>query len=267
MMMIDRILDNLKNDNYKIDFLQKKPFVIFKIQDFLSDEEYYLFKDAFQDLKKFTNIKEKLIKNKFSYNSSEEIYKKIILENQSAHKIHQTVFNKNFINFFFKKLFFNYFQARIDNPFYILKLLRPKIKNYELKKHNIFEKIFFSKITPQIEYSYMLNNARIDPHTDFEGKLLSLMLYFPDEDLKDSVKSNLGTTFYKNNLSSTDSKHLDDLKNRNKFYHNAEKIYQLPFEKKILYGFVRTKKSWHTVEKFNLHNNFVRKSMNINLFL
>ena len=266
-MIGDRILKNLKENNYKIEYIRSKPYKIFKIENFLSSEEYEYFKNGFQDLAKLPDITKDLIKNKFSYNSSQDLYKKNILENQSAKDLQQTIFNKEFVNFFYSKFFFDYFYSRIDDPLYIIKLLRPKIVTFEQKKYNIFEKFFLSKLTPQIEYSYMFNNGRIDPHTDFKGKLISLMLYFPDDNLEENFKANLGTTFYESNLKNKDNKHLDDLKKREEFYVNSKKILTLPFEKKTLYGFIRTKQSWHTVEEFELKENFVRKSININLFL
>ena len=38
-------------------------------------------------------------------------------------------------------------------------------------------------------------------------------------------------------------------------------------KKKSLFGFIKSHKSWHSVEKININENFIRKSININLLL
>ena len=262
-----RIIYNLKNNHYKIEFIKKYPFRIFKIDNFFNDDEYFFFKKAFLDVKELNNYKVDNTKYKLSYNSSEKIYKDINLKNQSSNDFHKIVFNKFFINYFYRNLLFDYILSRIDDPIYLIKLLRPKINLFEKRKFNMIEKIFFSKTTPKIEYSYMLNKSRIDPHTDFSGKLVSLMLYFPDENLDSKAKLNLGTTFYKSKKKDIRNIHLDDAQSRSNFYENSKKLLQLPFEKKTLFGFIKSKKSWHSVEEINQHNKFVRKSININLYL
>ena len=266
--MNTRILENIVKNNYKIDFLTTNPYVIFKIDNFLSVEDYNFFRKSFKDVKQNNYVTAKSIKKKFSYNSSEEEYKKHILDNEYANEIHQTIFNEKFVNFFYKKLYFHFFKSRKDDLIYLLKLIRPKIINFDLKnKYSITEKLFFSKISPQIEYSYMFNKAYLDPHVDYVRKLISLMLYFPEEDLNENDKANLGTTFYKSNIENIDSEHLESSEQKKFFFENSEKICQLPFQKQTLYGFIRSKKSWHAVKEFNLRNDFVRKSININFFI
>ena len=228
-MTSNKVLNNLINDSYKIKYIKKKPFIIFKIEDFLSDEDYNFYKNGFKDLRENENINKKSINKKYSYNSSEEEYKQHILDNKNAHEIHQTIFNEKFINYFYKKFYINYFESRLDSPKYLLKLIRPKIKSLELRKYSILEKIIFSKLTPQIEYSYMFNNARIDPHTDYSRKLISLMLYFPDEDLNEKNKASLGTVFYKSKLKNKDSGHLESTEKKNLFFQNSEKNMSITF--------------------------------------
>ena len=45
--MSTNILGNIKDDNYNINYLIKKPFVIFKIDNFLSDNDHEVIKNAF----------------------------------------------------------------------------------------------------------------------------------------------------------------------------------------------------------------------------
>ena len=43
-------------------------------------------------------------------------------------------------------------------------------------------------------------------------------------------------------------------------------IYKTPFEDNVLYGFIKNQKSWHSVDKINFNENYVRKSLNINFY-
>ena len=147
-------------------------------------------------------------------------------------------------------------------------MLRPKIYNFEShRRYSLFEKLFFSKLTPQVEYSYMLNKGNIVPHTDYKNKLISLMLYFPDDELSGKYHNNIGTTFYKSNKIDLSNRHLDNIEDQINFNSQSEEILTLPFESKTLFGFIRNKYSWHSVKKIDVNDNFVRKSININLYL
>ena len=85
------------------------------------------------------------------------------------------------------------------------------------------------------------------------------MLYFPQTDKKEEEE--LGTIFWKFNKPNYNSERLDIDKLK-----NFEKI-KLPFKKRNLYGFIRNPYSWHAVEKFNIKENYVRRSININFNL
>jgi hypothetical protein len=78
------------------------------------------------------------------------------------------------------------------------------------KNKKFYENVFFCDIKTQIEYSWMFNKSKIVPHTDSRLKLLSLMLYFPDDNLDENNKKILGTTFYDGKQKSNLSNHLND---------------------------------------------------------
>ena len=95
---------------------------------------------------------------------------------------------------------------------------------------------------------------------------MSLLLYFPDKELSDNQVNNLGTTFFNSNESDLANKKIinkdeaDDFRKRNSSF-------TLPFKKKSLFGFIKSHKSWHSVEPIDIDKNFIRKSININLLL
>ena len=120
-----------------------------------------------------------------------------------------------------------------------------------------------------IEYSFIKNRGYLGPHTDSRGKILSLMLYFPEFE-KDSNYFNkeleTGTSFYdckklnKGNTRLLDEQALD-FERKNKVSN------QLEFRKKNLYGFMRCSMSWHNVKEFDLYDGYIRKSINIDVLV
>ena len=122
----------------------------------------------------------------------------------------------------------------------------------------------------RIEFSQMIKNSYILPHTDSPRKLVSLMLYLPNKK-QEKVKNISGTQFYK--VTNPKSKYYSNFLNEQvsfkelkTFYKNSKKIYTLPFDHKYIYGFIKTSKSWHEVKKLNkLKSSEFRRSININL--
>lgn len=105
----------------------------------------------------------------------------------------------------------------------------------------------------------MQSNSLLIPHTDAPNKLLSLMLYFPDDD--NYLWENIGTTYWdykKNNYKNI-------YPEIGTFETKAKVLHQNKFEGKKLFGFIKNHRSWHSVPKLTLPKNKFRKSININL--
>ena len=133
----------------------------------------------------------------------------------------------------------------------------------DINKDGLFYVISpFNKIKIEIQYSYILNGGKIVPHTDSGEKLLSLMLYFPLKSHEADKQEDLGTSFWTSNFNNFDNYHQYDNKNIEdiKLFHKTQ------FKPNILYGFVKNHASWHSVEPFNINENFVRRSININFY-
>ena len=73
----------------------------------------------------------------------------------------------------------------------LLKLLKnKKFEDRLLKKNeNFLDFLFYTKLRPSICYSHMKNNTQLVPHTDTRRKILSMMLYFPQEYLTEEQKN------------------------------------------------------------------------------
>jgi hypothetical protein len=217
----------------------KEPFILFEIENFLDHQTYDALNKSFPkiNINKWRDHQD----GKFGFDNDSDEFK-IILKNKLNELFFKKISSKKFQIFFFLRFFLYYIQNR---PRYFLK--------------NILPNFFLKKVKTKIQYSYILNNGFIHPHTDGTKKLISLMLYFPQTDKKEEEE--LGTIFWKFNKPNYNSERLDIDKLK-----NFEKI-KLPFKKRNLYGFIRNPYSWHAVEKFNIKENYVRRSININFNL
>ena len=251
------------NLNQNIHFLYKKNFFIFELNDFLDEKNYNLLYENFplipkQKLKSF-----ELEKNnkKFFINSREEIYTQTISQNKVLMDFHNLIFSRAFFNFFFRKLKFPFLISRLTDLKFLLKQLLPIKLNNEKK----FLDIFHTHIKTQIEYSYMFNGGKIVPHTDSRHKLLSLLLFFPDKNEDMSQQEKFGTAFWDSETSNIDNEHLSNEKEID-FKNKSKKLFQIPFTKMKLFGFIGNDKSWHSVESFFINEKYIRKSININFY-
>ena len=104
-LMKSGMFENIKKKEIKINFIQKKPYFIFEIKNFLSDNEYDEILKNFPSINK-DNISEILTQNKkYAFNSRSDFYKKKFYQNKTMQKIHDIIFSKEFSYFFYNKLF------------------------------------------------------------------------------------------------------------------------------------------------------------------
>jgi len=253
----------IKVKNFKSFVFEKTtPLYIFKTENFLDNNLYEKIRFNFPEIPKDYTDYDNL---KFGFSNVSDHYKSIIKTNSYLRELHDLVYSKEFFEFFYNSLFTKILLARKDNFLHLFKLLRPAkfIKDQE-ERINFFKKIFYNKIKIGISFSYIKNGGFIVPHTDGIGKLISLMIYFPDTELLE--ESELGTNFYNHKAPNYQNKHLKG-KNFDEFYKKAELIYKSKFDRNNLYGFIKSNYSWHSVSKINFGNkDYLRKSININFY-
>ena len=258
-------------NNLEIKTIQKKPFYLFEIENFLTDELFNNLKANFPfinknlDLSNMTDFKNK----KFAFQTNSKIYNDNLNNNKYFKKFHDIIMSKKFFNFFYSKFYFEFLKSRVNYPQHILKLLKIPKRVDELKKHSAFHNLsFFNKVKTEIQYSYILNGGEIVPHTDSGEKILSLMLYFTDYDKVDnklnSLEGNYGTQFWKSKKQNFLNIHQEE--NSNLFKKNSTKLFKTNFKSNNLYGFIKNENSWHSVEPVNVNKNYIRKSININFY-
>lgn len=252
----------------KINFLQKKPFCIFEIDSFLSDEEYDLLEKNFplEDKNKMVNV----IGNKTYFDNkmqANELYEDLASKNNEAIKILSKKFDEFFFINLMKKLKKEIFISRLSNLKdlkLLFSLLRKTKIVHKTTTKNLFQKLFYSNYQYSFEFSYMNKDSFILPHTDKTTKLISLMLYFPTKKLNDLY---IGTTFYNSKFKNFDNEQpFQSVEENFAFYRKTLKeSLTFPFKKKKLFGFIKSDVSWHGVEKLEIPEDETRKSININL--
>ena len=257
---------NLPNNLNDFDEIIHSPFCIFEKKNFLSNEIFDELSAKFPSEKIFPG-KHQNGKKIFLNNKHEEFYK----------FIKDNIWGDFYNQFNQKKIIV-----------YLIELIKPELEKIENRKkfnkylitkkfsQSLYRKLInklvrlinFDTIRIGFEFSIMKKNCYIPPHCDTENKLLSLMIYFPKNDVKDYL--DLGTNFYskksgsETNMDIWKSEYLD-IQNSEKFYENYDVFYKSKFEENKLVGFIKNEKSWHDVSQFN--NDIIRKSLNINLYL
>ncbi|MDA7447626.1 hypothetical protein N8786_04280 [Candidatus Pelagibacter ubique] len=257
-MHLNRIYENIKKDNYKFQFLAKDQFYLFKIENFLDEDSFNFIN------KHFYKFSEKDLKQtflKYSVNSTEESYKKNIKNDNHLSDIHKIFTSKEFSYFFLKKLYFKILKSRLgDNHF---------LRMFKIQKFNESSKSrIISNLETRVEYSFLVNGAVVNPHTDAIKKMISLMLYFPDDNANITLdeQKKFGTQFWNSKKENFRNEHIQNKKDISSFKNENKIAYTAPFEKFHLYGFIKNKYSWHSVDKIEAPSNYTRRSININIF-
>jgi hypothetical protein len=242
----------------KIDFLYADKFYVFQIKNFLNKQTYEFINNNFPSLDKKL-FRESFLK--YSIASNSENYKELLLQNKNLKKINDLLKETTLPRFFFKKLYFKIIKSNLNNYSSLKKLF--KIPNFSESKT-----IFSHNYETRIQYSILTNKAVINPHTDGKAKVLSLMLYFPDDKSKLSLaeQEKFGTDFYLSDQENYINNHINNIDEIKKFKNENKIICKTKFEKYHLYGFIRNAYSWHSVDEIQAEN-YLRRSININIFM
>ena len=254
---------NYQNDLFDIEFLYKKKYILFKIKNFLDEDSYKFINNSFPkiDYKKLENFDIKENNYKYAIISADKDYNQLLDKDERLRIIHNSIFSRKFFYYFYKNLKNEFLKSRAKDLKSLIKLLKPKVLDLS---QSYTKNFFYTYIRRQIEYSFIFNKGKIVPHTDGKKKLLSLMLYFPEGQERESE---IGTTFWESNIKNFNNEHLKDSQKEIDFKKNNKALIKLDFNKYDLYGFIKNDKSWHSVEPFDLNDGYVRKSMNINFYL
>ena len=250
-------LEKLRLNKHNIQYVFNNDYCIFKINDFLDDKVYNFIDENFPKLKEEEFSNHNL---KFSFNDKSRHYNKLLSEDKNFEKIHNFFHDPRFANFFIKNIFYKILKSRMNSFSYFIRMF--KINNFK----DIKNKFFYNNLRLKVEYSFLKNLAVINPHTDSINKMVSLMLYFPDKRIDLDFQKKFGTIFWSSKEKNYFNKHINNKTDVEEFINNNKIIYKTNFEKYHLFGFIRNSRSWHSVEKILMNKNYMRRSININIF-
>ena len=118
------------------------------------------------------------------------------------------------------------------------------------------------------EFSHIQDGGFVAPHTDVPPKLISLMLYFPDEGV--NYGPDAGTVFYTGRDGQRAQPAWEvfmlEPEPASHFFAGHEVFHRAPFIGNHLVGFVKSDISWHGREPLKLPPGAARRSVNINYF-
>ena len=168
-----------------VKYHNKYPFIVFEFPEFIDENIFNILKNTFPNpsLETFKNDSD----GKFSFYSDSEHFANLIKNvkvNDFFNYLESKNFTNNLIKILFKDILISSFNFKV-----LYKLLTAII----LKKN---------EFRIQIQYSYIINGGFIVPHLDGRKKLISLMLYFPEEmenKIVSEKEKNSGTYFLINN--------------------------------------------------------------------
>tara|TARA_Y100000588_G_C14175420_1_gene891118 strand:+ start:427 stop:1206 length:780 start_codon:yes stop_codon:yes gene_type:complete len=252
-------INNSILNNSKLKFHPNQKFCIFSANDFLNKDFYNNVDKTFPKFTEFFEKQKKLGKKQFIVQEEYEIFQNF-LENSVTHKkLYDFLHSKYFFNLIKNKLYAKFFLSQ-SNLLRKIRYFRPYKLISKNDKKSIFD-IFFSKVRINIIYMYMIDQAYLGPHSDSQRKLCSLMIYFPEKNNLEDRE--IGTQFWDSKIRNSSNIRIDE-KNLSIFLSKSKKILKEPFEKNKLVGFIRNDYSWHSVEKVNLPDNYLRKMIIIN---
>lgn len=272
--MFESLIENKLNIKY---FNETNCFA-FEIKDFLSEEQYNLLYTNLPNIKinefrnynrSYDDIKSQHRLKAFVTEVDGISYEKLIYKNLVLKEFVRTIKNPKFINKVMKDFFPNILKSRIFDKKNFFKLLLRKNRATDKKSHSLIDKLLYNDIISTVGFAYMEEGAQIFPHTDGLKKILTMMLYFPEEDIPDHLYKNLGTTFWNSNefgLKENDIK-VKTFEDSEQFKKRNQVSLNFPFKKKNIYGFIKSHKSWHSLEPIKVKKNFIRKNININFLL
>jgi len=256
------------------------------------NEDFYIFEaENFLPLDFYIALAESFPQRAFL---KKDNYQRMILKFNSTDMLDESNVSNNRVHeFFYKSPEWSHFLSLLtDNKFIYdaLNLLNKPISHHKGFKYffrkNKYRKYvdnsklvdkLFNNISVKFMFSEAKSSTMLPIHTDSKYKLFTLLLYFPD---KNWLSKYHGETIFfktKNNagqdqkskwsLLGKNNTHIKKTKLISKFHNNYEQLYKSKYIANNITGFVKSDKSWHTVDSMVLPKNVFRRVFIINFTL
>ena len=226
--LIEKFKKNISN------ILYKDRFNLVEIDDFIDENLFTDLRNNFPNENFFSKHNDFAM----SFNDDNEKFEKFINENENWKNLIKQFQNKNFVEYLMK--FFG-----INNVYY----------------KNSWKKFipFFKESKLNFCFNISKNGGFSLPHTDSSRKLISLVFFFVDDNW--SINDGGFVNLYRPN----DEKYENNWRNQRIDPENLTVINTIIPKKNKIYGFKKTKNSYHSVEKVMSENTNLRKVLMINL--
>lgn len=249
----------------------KNPFFIFEHKNFLDLSQYKALDRAFPEKDLFPKRHEGRGDKAFLNNSTDE-FASFVSGSPEWNAFFQNFTNKDCIDKFYKMSM----DVDSERPPYQCKPWKLVTNSIFFRKQRfkylrrMIGRLFgYTPVVLKLEFSYLENGCWIPPHTDDTRKLISLMVYFPDDNVE--YGDSAGTEFYTGKdgkAAPTGWRAVMMYKpDADEFYKENETFYSSKFEGNKLVGFVKSSLSWHGLEELKLPEGATRRSLNVNYYL
>ena len=209
----DYVLSNLKKENLTLD-----PFPYFIFNNFFSNDYYEKLLKMKPLDENFQNTDPTRTSNKYALNYRRRFNLATDLNNLDSDR---KFFWQEFANFFVSPIFLSGLFTLCEQPI------------FERYKINNLNKL---KIEARIELIRDTGGYMIAPHTDSPKKIITFLLYIPDNDnfieLDTSLFAPKEKEFTSENATQYDFKYFEEIK-------------RMPFKKNFAFGFLKNEKSFH----------------------
>ena len=238
----------------KTDFYKSKPFTVFEINNFCSDDLYLNLKKDFPNKSYFTDNIKPSSKDIFTCQDPE--FKKFLKKSSSWNYFYENIKNENFIK---SAYFFSLIPSLKSRGLKALKIWTLK------KPKSMIKKLFFREVEILFNFFRITKNKKVMPHTDATSKLFSMIYYFANDNWTEKEDGNTNFWDIKQNFSkwlNWKNLHIKD-ENYNDFINDNYIWHKSIFTKNKMVGFIKSDRSWHSVDNINLKEGSAREVLNI----
>mgnify|MGYP006087841429 CR=1 FL=1 len=236
-------------------FFLNKPYHLFEIDNFISNEDYKNLLKSFPSAEYFQGEDGSKAKDMFS--SSDEKFNDFLEKNNNWKDFFESFNNDKFL----RSAFFSTLNANLKARG------MTALKMWTFNKNNVlfFLRPFFRELQVTFMFSRIFKQKSILPHTDIPSKFLSMIYYFPDELWSENEGGN--TVFWKsiknkNKWKNWENRHLKEDEYEN-FKADHSILHESKYQQNKLVGFVKNDISWHSVDTIRPKLNNVRNTLNI----
>lgn len=165
---------------------------------------------------------------------------------------------KKALEFFSSSLFLRDVRNQLINE---LLNYRSDLGTHPWSSNDISDHNLQNSVNTSFEFSLQPSSSYLEPHTDNYNKLISFVFYFPPLGWRSSYGG--GTTFYRPKLKILN----ENLYNFYMPFSSMEEIKTIEYTENRMIYFVKSKNSWHSVQKILAPNGLGRRAFMINIEL